>query len=78
MAPREVESIDDIIKEVKSKCNQKKPSETTEQGKVPVIIWQFTNLSTAKCCFRRQRVKNHYPRIKYSKFKSKWIEHRLW
>ena len=45
MAPREVESIDDIIKEVKSKCNQKKPSETTEQGKVPVIIWQFTNLS---------------------------------
>jgi len=31
MAPREVESIDDIIKEVKSKCNQKKPSETTEQ-----------------------------------------------
>ena len=33
MVPREVESIDDIIKEVKSKCNQKKPSTTTEQGK---------------------------------------------
>lgn len=34
MVPREVESIDDIIKEVKSKCNQKK-SEPQTTGSYP-------------------------------------------